>query len=320
MAYHEGIGMIFTLEKLKTVLGMLLFTLFFGLLTGFLIADYMDEYNLFAAEKQEVTIIDKVGSKGLFTPPAYFVRVELPSGEISPYLNRISKGQINKFDQGDTLTGFSTYSGEFSTIRDFFFDSIFFAGGILLFGLFTLVGIFVLLTEIPAVDRFINEKTFMGRTSTGNGMKILTVTMAVFIYFSARFLYNLFHKLVPFMKTNTEAKIIDTYSDVSFRRYEDSIYQFTLLFEDNAGNKMEVIKDVTRNTFDHYSIGNSLSITYRNLNPYDIFIHPTTMVDAIQTLFYTESFVYLCLIAVVLFTGYVLLKRKRDREKITKAC
>src|SRR5699024_9745494 len=78
------------------------------------------------------------------------------------YLNRTSKRQMKNIETGDTVSGVSTSARDFSTIRDFLFDSMFFVGAILLFGLFTIGGIFVLLTEIPAVDRFLEEKTFFG--------------------------------------------------------------------------------------------------------------------------------------------------------------
>lgn len=307
----------FTLGKVKEIIGMSIFTLFFGLITVFLIVDYIDEYHLFSATKQEVKIIDKVGEKGLFTPPAYFVRVELPNGEEQTYLKRISKRQMKNLQLDDTISGFSTSPRNFSTIRDFLFDSMFFIGAILLFGLFTIGGIFVLITTIPSVDRFFNEKTFLGRTSTGNGMKILIVVMGIFIYFSGKFLYNLFHKLFPFMKTNTEARIIDTYSDISFRKYEDSTFQFTLLFEHKDGSEIKVIKDVTRNTYNHFTLGDSVPISYRNLNPYDIFVNHTTGTDIIQTLLYLESILYLLFIGIILFTAYALFK-KRSKEKAMK--
>src|SRR5699024_3562431 len=287
---------------------MILFTLFFGLITIFLIADYIEEYDIISAVKQEVIITEKVGKKGLFTPPAYFVRVQLPNGDEASYLNRISKLQMKNIETGDTVSGFSTSAGDFSTIRDFLFDSMFFVGAILLFGLFTIGGIFVLLTEIPAVDRFLEEKTFLGRSSGGNGMKILTIVMAIFIYFSGKFLYNLISKLSPFMKTNAEALIIDADSYITYRKYEDSSFQFTLLFENQYGNEIQVIKDVTRNTFNHYTVGDSLPVSYRNGNPYDMFVNNATGADFIQTIFYVESILYLSFIGIILFTGYALIK------------
>ncbi|MEI3607504.1 hypothetical protein SPD48_17630 [Pseudogracilibacillus sp. SE30717A] len=304
------------MEKLKEVLGFALFTLFFGLITSFLTIEYMDEYDILSAEKVDVPIIQKVGEKNLFTPPSYFVRVELPHGEESEYLSRISKHQMKEVEPGDHLSGFTTNGRDFLTWRDFIIDGFIFLGAILLFGAFTLLGVFMLLSAIPAVDRFFEEKTFLGRRTIGNGMKLLTIAISVFVYFSGRFLHNLLLKLFPFMKTSTEAKIIDSYSYFSYRKYEDSVYEFTILFEDVNGNEIEVIKEVTRSTFNHYTLGESLPISYRTQNPYDVFVNQTTFADIFGMVVYLELFMYLFFIATIIFTGYVLLnKRKKNKSR-----
>lgn len=302
------------MEKAKEVIGMLLFSLLFGLFTVILIFSYFEDYNLKYASKEETVVIEKVGEKGLFTPPAYFVKVKLPNGEKSDYLHRISKNQMKKLEPGDRISGFSTSKGNFHTIRDFLYDSMFYSVGILVFGLFTFLGLFVLLTEIPAVDRFLDERTFLGRRSTGNGMKTLAVVMAVFIYFSGRFLSNLFQKLFPFMKTKTEAVIIDQHANTTYRRYEDSSYHFTLLFEDENGMAIRSMKHVTNTTYSSYNVGDSFPISYRNSNPYDVFVNHTNLLDVIPTLFYVELLVYSGFIACIIFTGCVLLKRRKSKQ------
>ena len=259
------------MEKIKEFGGTFLFTLFFGLITVFLIIDYIEEYNLISAKKEDVIIVDKIGEKGLFTQPAYFVRVLLPNGEEANYLNRVSKRQINNLEPGDSISGFSTSPSNFSTIRDFLYDSMFFLFGITLFGFITFCAVIVLITQIPAVDRFLKTKTFLGRTSKGNGMKLLASAMAIFLFFVGRFLFNLFQKLFPFMKTKTDAVIIDKDSYITYRKYEDSSFELTLLFRDESGNTIKVIKDVTRHTYNKYGFGEKLPATYKDSNPYDLF-------------------------------------------------
>lgn len=259
------------MEKIKEFGGTFLFTLFFGLITVFLIIDYIEEYNLISAKKEDVIIVDKIGEKGLFTQPAYFVRVLLPNGEEANYLNRVSKRQINNLEPGDSISGFSTSPSNFSTIRDFLYDSMFFLFGITLFGFITFCAVIVLITQIPAVDRFLKTKTFLGRTSKGNGMKLLASVMAIFLFFVGRFLFNLFQKLFPFMKTKTDAVIIDKDSYITYRKYEDSSFELTLLFRDESGNTIKVIKDVTRHTYNKYGFGEKLPATYKDSNPYDLF-------------------------------------------------
>lgn len=87
---HLWIGGV-TLEKIKEIGGLLAITLFFGIITIFLILEYNEEYDLVSAEKEETRVVEKIGQKGLFTQPAYFVRVLLPNGEEADYLNRVSK-------------------------------------------------------------------------------------------------------------------------------------------------------------------------------------------------------------------------------------
>ncbi|WP_203364223.1 hypothetical protein [Bacillus sp. REN10] len=297
-------------EKIKERAGIILSILFFGLVTGILIESYLEEYNLLSATEQEAIVIDKIGEKSLFTPPSYYVRVKLPNGEEVNALNRISKKQIHELEPGDRISGLATSSISFLTIRDMLFGNILYLVAILLFGLFSIGSVFLLISEIlPAVERFLEEKTFLGRTT--NGMGILIGVTAIFMYFASTFLYNLFHKLIPWMKASTEAKIIDKYSYITYRKHEDSTYQLTLLFEDRNGHEMKVIKEVTENTYGHYVIGDPLPISYRQSNPYDIFVNGTNGADIIDTLFYNETLIYISSIAVTLFVGYALLGKRK---------
>lgn len=309
------------MEKTKEIGGIILFTLFFGLITIFLIIDYVEEYNLAYITKEDVVIVDKIGDKGLFTQPTYFVRVLLPNGKEANYLNRVSKHQIKNLNLGDTISGFSTSPHKFSTIRDLLYDSIYFLLAISLFGLITVCGVILLITQIPAVDHFLETNTFLGRTSkkrrtpkrnhTRNRMKRLVGIVAILLFFVGKFLMNLFLKLFPFMKTNTNAMIIDNDSYVTYRKYEDSSFELTLLFRDENGEIIKVMKDVTQHTFNKYEVGDTLPIAYRNSNPYDLFISKTTVSDVFHTIFYVEFFVYIVLLAVMAFVGFVLWK---DRE------
>lgn len=221
---------------------------------------------------------------------------------------------MKRLEPGDTIRGFSTNGENFNTIRDLLYDSMLYSVGILTFGLFMLLGFFLLVTEIPAVDRFLNKKTFLGR-SAGNGMKILGVTMAIFIYFSGRFLYNLFHKLFPFMKTTTQAQIIDMDAYTTYRRYEDSSYRFTLSFQDENGESIQTIKEVTNHTYSDFTVGDLIPISYRNSNPYDVYVNHTNLIDVFQTLFYVELLIYVVFIACIIFTGYALVDRRKNKKK-----
>ena len=281
-----------------------------------MIDSYMEEYDLSEAKKEEAIITAKVGEKSLFTPPAYFVRVQLLDGTESRYLHRISRQQMNNFKIGDNIEGFSIY-GTFSTARDFLYDSFFFVVAIATFGFFSLLGLFLLITEIPAIERLI-KKTFLGKPSKGNGMKFLTVVMIVFVYFSGRFLVNILRKMIPISNTKTEAIIIDEQADIGYRKHQDAKFEFTLSFQNRDGENVEVVKEVTKNTFDQFSFGDKIEISYRNSNPYDVFVNHTTLADITQSLFYIELLIYVGMLAVMVFTAYALHHWKKSQDTNTE--
>lgn len=294
--------------KKKEALGFVILTLFLGMITVSLIFSFVEEYNLAAATEEQGIVTDKVGEKGLFTPPYYYVRVELPNGEESQYLHRVSKQQIDNLDIGDKIDGL-TIHGSFFTMRDFIYESLFFIGAILLFGLVTLLVLFVLISEIPFIKRLIN-KTFLGRPAKENGYKILIVMTIIFAYVAGRFLLNLYRKIIPIGQTKTEAVIIDELADRSFRRHEDSRFEFSIQFKNEHGENIEVIKEVTANTFEKYFVGDNIPISYRNGNHYDVFINEMTTTDLIQSLFYHQSIMYIVMTVLVLIIGYILIKKK----------
>lgn len=81
------------MEKIKEIAGLSAITLLLSLLTWRLASSYLEEYNLFSADPTSVTVTEKTGAKGLFTPPLYYVRVILPNGKESQNLNRFLKGR-----------------------------------------------------------------------------------------------------------------------------------------------------------------------------------------------------------------------------------
>ncbi|WP_156137952.1 hypothetical protein [Sporosarcina sp. ZBG7A] len=80
----------------------------------------------------------------------------------------------------------------------------------------------------------------------GKGWGIVSVILLFFLFFLGRFGWNLIRKFLPFGKTDTDAMIFDRYSDVTYRKYQDSICKLTVSFENQAGQNIQVIKNVTR--------------------------------------------------------------------------
>lgn len=69
------------MKNIKELAGPLVLGLFFSLFTWIMIDSYLGEYNLTSIQLAEATVIEKTASKGLFTPPTYFVVVELTGEE-----------------------------------------------------------------------------------------------------------------------------------------------------------------------------------------------------------------------------------------------
>ncbi|REB11585.1 hypothetical protein DVB69_00110 [Sporosarcina sp. BI001-red] len=100
-----------------------------------------------------MTVTEKTGAKGLFTIPSYYVRIELPNGEDSEYLNRISKKQMLELERGDSLSGYSEGRSNFSTIYDIVADSIFYLASILILGFMAFCCLIASVLSILALDR-----------------------------------------------------------------------------------------------------------------------------------------------------------------------
>lgn len=293
-------------EKAKEIIWMMIFILFFGAITFFFVDDFISENNLKDVKKTEVIVVEKFGQKGLFGPPSHHVRVLLPNGEKADYSNQVSKRQLNDIEVGKTISGYAKNDAHFSTLRDYIFDSLISIGVITIFGTMTLLGLLVLLTEIPWINRFLENKTFLGRESNGKfGWGVFYVTMGVFFYIAFRFMKNLFFKLIPWKQTETNAVILDAEFYKTNRRYEDSFYEYSIQFQTESGEIIHATKAVTSQTFERYQIGDVLPITYRQGQPYDLFVTNGSLSDFLSMIFYRELLVDVAVTVVFIASVYV---------------
>ncbi|GKV68879.1 hypothetical protein NCCP2716_13770 [Sporosarcina sp. NCCP-2716] len=316
------------MEKMKEFAGMAAVTVLFSLFTWALISSYLEEYPLLSYESATVMSVEKTGEKGLFTPPSYYVRVTLPNGKEAPYMNRISKKQVSELKPGDPVKGYSSGPSDFSTIRDIIIDSVFYLIGICVLGFLALCCLIATFLSIPGLERMeqtsgrkrtLKKKRKMGREQrkvrkVQSGWGIAGIFVFVFLAITSRFLVNLSRKLLPFGKTETEALIYDTYSHVTYRKHEDSAYEFTVAFQDSAGQTVKAVKNVTRHTYQQYGLGDKLPISYRDANPYDIFVRGTTVQDLLQATITAEFFLYAALLAVSAFVGWAFFDSRQKRK------
>lgn len=315
------------MERLKELAGLAALAILFSLLTWGLTVSYIEEYDFATTQPASATIVEKQGAKGLFMPPSYYVRVQLEDGEEANYLNRVSKSQMNSLAIGDEISGYSSRPADFSTMRDIIFDSLFFLFGILVFGTLAFCCFVAFVLSIPALERMeeraatkrrIKKRKKLRRKGKTlkmrQGWGIVGAVLFIFSIFIVRYLWNLLRKLLPIGKTETEALILDRTADVSYRKYEDSIYELVIAFNDRAGHNIQVKREVTRHTYNQYGFGDKLPITYRNANPYDVFIRDVSIWDLVQSLLYVEVYVYLVMIAVTIFVGWVFVKERRTEK------
>ncbi|WP_040286294.1 hypothetical protein [Sporosarcina koreensis] len=305
------------METVKEFAGMAAGTLFFILLTWALTSSYLEEYDLTSAKPATASVAAKVGTKSLLRPPAFFVKIRQDDGSPSEELHRISRSQMEKLSIGDPVSGYATGPTGFSTIRTIVYDSIFYMIGIFIFGFISLCCLFATILSIPAIDqaeqrsshkRAVKKKRERRkkkkkpkRTRSGWGLALGCV--AFFLLVTLPFLSNLVHSALPAGKNSAEALIINEDSYVTYRKHEDSSYRFNIVFDDEDGETILAIKDITPNTYRNYSIGDSLPIEYQTSNPYNIHVRGTTLTDIQQMLLTWEMFLYAALFAV---SGFVI--------------
>ncbi len=317
------------MKNIKEVAGFLFLGLFFSLLTWLMIDTYLKEYNLFSIQSTEATVIEKSASKGLFTPPTYFVRVEFTGAEVNIKRNRVSKNQIDNIHIGDTINGYLTDATTFSTMRDIIIDGIYYLIAIFVLAFIAFCLLVPFFFSIPAVER-LGEKLLSKRCekterirrkkrkkkvdSRRRAWRNLGIILVFFLFIVKGFIANLIRAVYPFGKTKTEATIIDRFEYRSFRRYEDSIWELTLTFKDHAGRPIEIAKDVTSYTYPKYGIGDKLPISYRNADSYDVFVRRNSIQDYHLFFTYVELYVYMGMIAVSVFSIWAYLIDHKDKK------
>ncbi|GKV67183.1 MULTISPECIES: hypothetical protein [unclassified Sporosarcina] len=320
------------METVKEIVGMAAITLLLGLLTWALADSYIEEYDLLSAEPSNAFIVEKTAAKGLFTSPAYYVWTEIEDGEGTRSLNRVSKSQMENIEIGDTFNGYSTGSSSFSSLRDILADSFFYLIVFFLLGFLTLCCFIALIFSVletrrpgkkKSPKRQVKQKQNRKRRKNGGrkrtGWGIAGAAVLVFLLISGRFVLNLIRKLLPFGKTEAEALIIDKSEDISYRRHEDSVHELIVSFRDQAGQNIEVMRDVTSSTYNQYDIGSMLPIAYRSADPYDIFVRGTSITDVFQqTFMFYELYMYIALLAASAFVGWAYIQELKKRKKVRR--
>ena len=323
----------------KTVI----FLIVIALLVGTLILSiqyFIKNSPLVTAEKETVTVVDKTAVKGLFRPPAYYVKVDANSKNsdtlFDGLINRVTSKQMRSLEVGDSIDGYILDNARFLTTYDLVVDGMLFLFGI--FVLFILIVGLVVGFIFSLLPRKENKKRNVKKNNKKESKEesklpsifkwlFLVVLSVIIIIFSFQFLVNSIHKIIPVGQTTTDALIIDKYSEREWQfvpapifvdQVVDALFEFTLSYEDESGETYKIVKAVTAHTFENYDISDTIPISYRNSNPLDVFIRNTTFMDAIQAIRYWELGIYLFTVvaAILVVVFWVVNKFKRKKNRV----
>ncbi|MDA3129451.1 hypothetical protein ACFPTR_03665 [Aliibacillus thermotolerans] len=150
----------------------------------------------------------------------------------------------------------------------------------------------------------------------------VTIVFVGLSLFSFTFLLNGFHKIVPIGQVETEAVIASKHSEREWQVYHfrfdtvtDPLFQFELNYTDQDGVSRRVIKEVTHHTFHQYDAFDSLPISYRSSNPFDIFVRGTTLTDVLDIFFYRKFFLFSFMFCVAVLFGVISIRRLYKKRR-----
>lgn len=312
---------------------MLIFLILSGTLVT-VVKEFARSYNLLDAEVGYVEVVAKTANKGLFQPPAHYVKVDIndknPNDVYDGVLNRVTTFQMKNLEIGDQIKGFIISDNHFMTLYDIIFDSIIFVLGVIILILFILaaligiIGVFVKEERPkksklpPKKKRWKKRKVKEEKKSFSIGAAFLIAFFVITGFLSFTFMINTFHKAVPIFQTKTDAVIVDKYSErewLAFRGLHalsehtaDPLFQLTLLYKDENGVERRAIKEVTHHTFYKYEVNDAILISYRDANPFDIFIRESTLLDFIDATKYWQFIIYSSISTAAILTGILSLR------------
>lgn len=280
---------------------------------GFVIIIITIPFNIMSDTNNEGEISQKYSEKGLYFGPKHYVKLD--NGSIS----KVSKKEIYELEIGDTYTITKTDS----------MKSALFAGSILFpFALFILWLDWLIISSIYYETKFIQwiEKKQKNheRKLTKIGKFIVEIIIVLFImttFVVTPFIgKNLFHKIVPIGKQETNAVVLEKEKDVSsVGKYGVKVTNtLTLYYIDQSGYSYQTKKDVSSSTYDRYDEETLIPITYRAKNPYDTFVTSKSLSGLLSVLLRIDTMAIL----VFIYLNYFFIKRyvkkiKKMKENLT---
>jgi len=296
-------------QKKKLILSGFFIILVFTIIGYLSLSSFTKEFNFLDMERTEATIYTTYSKKGTFTLPNYYAIVEKSDGAMSYERHRITQNQINTLDNSDKIFGFKTVDGGFSSTKDVIHFTIISLALVVFSGVILLFGIAVIYLQLPFVKKSKSEirsflmfilKWFLG------------LPFALFILLQlSQFAGNVYYTLIPMNQSEADAVIASKESSTSSGRYKTVSYEFSLEFEDQSGDSIDVYKRVPKKTYDDYHEGGTISIAYRDKNPYDIYLLRNDQFTIKNLFYFSPNMVYLysIIFVVVIINGRNFLKK-----------
>lgn len=261
-----------------------------------------------SSEKAERYVIAKQSKKSLYFGPRY--QVVTDQDESASY---VSKKTFDTLEFGDTISGYETAENGFYTKLDFIYDSFILVPLIIGLGFIVMIYTIILLTRIPVIDQMLSRKRKDSRSdkdwTTLLIIIVYSICAVVFILLVSK---NLFFKVIPIGKTETEGLIVEQDYNINITSQGDySTYDLTIQFLDEEGKEYQVNKAVSSSTFNDYEHRTGIDIEYRNRNPYDIFVNEGSIINYISAFFGVVPLLY----GLTIYTLYLIYQHYFGRSK-----
>ncbi|MFA1821129.1 hypothetical protein ACDX78_13305 [Virgibacillus oceani] len=256
----------------KGILGIVsaVFLLLGIFLIGIFITSFFSSYYPFSFEKSEAVIGAKESEIRLsFFPEYYAYTLNEIDGDV--IRQRVSKNDIVSTPVGDTISGYEV-NGGFVTNRQILLDVIhlilFSAAGILLI----MLGLMIIFRN---ADWMYDLRLWAGTVrrrmpaNTLKSVKYLLLTACVIFIFGGYILH--FFQIHFSQQEEVKAEIAAVERKPGYGRFNGPTHSFTLNYE--VGEEwLQANVKVTKEVFDTYREGSSLTIFYKQNNPYYVFL------------------------------------------------
>lgn len=314
---------------MKEIIGELIILAILGGVFGASVSMFMDYFLTSERELSEQYVLEKQSEKGLFLGPRYQIITDRDGSS-----SFVTKKKFESLELGDPIKGHYSNEHHFYTKLDDFYESSLLISLVLITGALFAICLLGFIYSIPCIEKKVTERNKLEQAQkSGKGKKkkrrkkkkrklefwmvLLGVIVAIGLVYNTLYTVNLLHKMIPIGQTTVEAEIIDRESDINITtRANYSTHYLTILFTVDDGQTYRVKKEITGSTYNEREDHSLIDISYRNNNPYDIFIKTKSVPAVISLLLNRYTIIYFLVLFIVF--GVIIYcwdNRKRWRKK-----